>query len=75
MHLRQAYLVHLEGLCLETYVEYSGAALVVVASAARVSLHSKRFLDAVVARWERTFGQTLPLCVVLHSVANQQTSG
>ncbi len=75
MNLGQADPVYLESLCPETYVKYSGAALVVVASAARVSLHSKRFLDAVVARWERTFGQILPLCVVLHSVANQQTSG
>ena len=75
MNLCQAYPVHLESLCPETYVEYSGAALVVVASAARVSLHSKRFLDAVVARWERTVGQTLPLCVVPHSVAKQHASG
>ncbi len=50
MHSRQAYLVHLEGLCLETYVEYSGAALVVVAGVARVYFHSKRFLGAAVAR-------------------------
>ncbi len=75
MNLCQAYPVHLESLCPETYVEYSGAALVIVASDAGVSLHSKRSLDAVIARWERTFGRTLRLCVVLRSVANKQTSG
>ena len=75
MHSRQAYLVHLEGLCLETYVEYSGAGLGIGASDAGVLIHFKRSLDAVIVRWERTFGRTLRLCVVLHSVANKRTSG
>ncbi len=75
MNLGQKDPVHLESLCPETYVEYSGAALVIVASDAGVLLHSKRSLDAVIARWERTLGRTLRSRVVLHSVANKQTSG
>ena len=75
MNLCQADPIYLKSLRLETYVEYSGAALVIVARSTSVSLHYKRSSAAVVARWERTFGQILPLCVVLHSVANQQTSG
>jgi len=75
MHSRQAYLVHLEGLCLETYVEYSGAALVIVASDAGVSLHSKRYSAAVVALWERIFGRTSRLCNVLRIIAKKKTSG
>ncbi len=64
MNLCQADPVYLESLCPETYVEYSGAALVIVVGDTRVSLHSKRSPDAVIARWERTCDRTLRLCVL-----------
>ena len=75
MNLCQADPIYLKSLRLETYVEYSGAALVIVASSTRVSLHSKRYPAAVVARWERIFGRTSRLCSVLHRIAEKQTSG
>ena len=50
MNLGQADPVYLESLWLETYVEYWGAGLVIVASDAGVLIHSKRSLDAVIVR-------------------------
>ncbi len=75
MHLYQADPIYLKSPRLETFLEYSGAALVIVASSTRVSLHSKRSPAAVVARWERIFGRTSRLCIVLRRIAEQQTSG
>ncbi len=64
MNLCQADSTYLESVCPETYVEYSGAGLGIGASDAGVLIHFKRSLDAVIVRWERTFGRTLRLCVV-----------
>ena len=53
MHLYQADPIYLKSPRLETFLEYSGAALVIVANGTRVPFHSKRSCAAVVALWER----------------------
>ena len=53
MHSYQADPIYLQSPRLETFLEYSGAALMMVAKGTRVPFHSKRFCVAVVALWER----------------------
>ena len=53
MHSYQAEPIYLRSPRLETLLEYSGAALMMVANGTRVPFHSKRSCAAVVALWER----------------------
>ena len=53
MHSYQADPIYLKSPRLETLLEYSGAALMMVANGTRVLSHSKRFCAADVALWER----------------------
>ena len=53
MHSYQAEPIYLRSPRLETLLEYSGAALMMVANGTRVPFHSNRCCVAVVALWER----------------------
>ena len=53
MHSYQADPIYLKSPRLETCLEYSGAALMIVANGTRVPSHSKCFCAADVALWER----------------------